>query len=69
MTYMSCEAVTAGLVLTGLVHADPHEGNIMLADDGRLVNCWPRCLPRGSLLGCHLIRPWRAMDGARLCLI
>ena len=37
MTYMSCEAVTAGLVLTGQVHADPHEGNIMLADDGRLV--------------------------------
>ena len=37
MTYMSCEAVTAGLVLTGMVHADPHEGNIMLADDGRLV--------------------------------
>lgn len=37
MTYMSCEAVTAGLVLTGLVHADPHEGNLMLADDGRLV--------------------------------
>ena len=37
MTFMSCEAVTAGLVLTGLVHADPHEGNIMLADDGRLV--------------------------------
>jgi len=37
MTYMACEAVTAGLVLTGLVHADPHEGNIMLADDGRLV--------------------------------
>jgi predicted unusual protein kinase regulating ubiquinone biosynthesis (AarF/ABC1/UbiB family) len=24
MTYMACEAVTAGLVLTGLVHADPH---------------------------------------------
>ena len=37
MTYMSVEAVTAGLVLTGMVHADPHEGNIMLADDGRLV--------------------------------
>ena len=37
MTYMSCEAVTAGLVITGLVHADPHEGNIMLADDGRLI--------------------------------
>ena len=34
---MACEAVTAGLVLTGLVHADPHEGNMMLADDGRLV--------------------------------
>ena len=37
MTYMCVEAVTAGLVLTGLVHADPHEGNVMLADDGRLV--------------------------------
>ena len=36
MTFMSCEAVTAGLVLTGIVHADPHEGNIMLGDDGRL---------------------------------
>ena len=34
---MSVEAVTAGLVCTGLVHADPHEGNIMLADDGRIV--------------------------------
>ena len=29
---MSVEAVTAGLVLTGIVHADPHEGNLMLAD-------------------------------------
>lgn len=29
---MSVEAVTAGLVLTGLVHADPHEGNIMLGE-------------------------------------
>lgn len=37
MTYMAVEAVTAGLVLTGLVHADPHEGNVMLADDGSLV--------------------------------
>ena len=26
MTYMAVEAVTAGLCLTGLVHADPHEG-------------------------------------------
>lgn len=34
---MSVEAVTAGLVLTGIVHADPHEGNLMLDDDGRLV--------------------------------
>ena len=34
MTAMAVEAVTAGLVLTGQVHADPHEGNIMLADDG-----------------------------------
>ena len=37
MTYSAVEAVTAGLCLTGLVHADPHEGNIMLADDGTLV--------------------------------
>ena len=37
MTYMAVEAVTAGLVLTGLVHADPHEGNMMLADDGCVV--------------------------------
>ena len=28
------EACTASLVLTGYVHADPHEGNLMLADDG-----------------------------------
>ena len=37
MTYMAVEAVTSSLVVTGIVHADPHEGNIMLADDGRLV--------------------------------
>ncbi len=37
MTAMACEAVTASLVLTGLVHADPHEGNVMLGDDGSLV--------------------------------
>ncbi len=37
MTSMAVEAVTAGLVLTGQVHADPHEGNVMLANDGRLV--------------------------------
>ena len=37
MTYMATEAVTAQLLVTGIVHADPHEGNIMLADDGRLV--------------------------------
>ena len=37
MTRMAVEACTASLVLTGFVHADPHEGNIMLGDDGRLV--------------------------------
>ncbi|EOD06460.1 hypothetical protein EMIHUDRAFT_460118 [Emiliania huxleyi CCMP1516] len=36
MTNMAVDAVTASLVLTGFVHADPHEGNIMLGDDGRL---------------------------------
>ena len=35
MTRMAVEACTASLVLTGFVHADPHEGNIMLGDDGR----------------------------------
>ena len=37
MTRMAVEAVTASLVLTGFVHADPHEGNLMLADDGKIV--------------------------------
>ena len=37
MTRMAVEACTASLVLTGYVHADPHEGNLMLADDGRVV--------------------------------
>ena len=40
MTYMAVEAVTASLVVTGFVHADPHEGNLMLHDDGR----WMRLL-------------------------
>jgi len=37
MTRMAIEACTASLVLTGYVHADPHEGNLMLADDGRII--------------------------------
>ena len=37
MTRMAVEACTASMVLTGFVHADPHEGNLMLHDDGRLV--------------------------------
>ena len=37
MTRMAVEACTASMVLTGLVHADPHEGNIMLHEDGRVV--------------------------------
>ena len=37
MTRMAVEACTASLVLTGLVHADPHEGNLMLRDDGKVV--------------------------------
>ena len=36
MTRMAVEAVTASLVLTGYVHADPHEGNLMLADNGSI---------------------------------
>jgi hypothetical protein len=37
MTRMAVEACTASLVLTGYVHADPHEGNLMLGDDGRVI--------------------------------
>lgn len=37
MTRMAVEACTASMVLTGYVHADPHEGNLMLANDGNLV--------------------------------
>lgn len=37
MTRMAVEACTASLVLTGFVHADPHEGNLMLDEDGNIV--------------------------------
>jgi len=37
MTRMAVEACTASMVLTGFIHNDPHEGNIMLHDDGKLV--------------------------------
>ncbi|KAH8069020.1 hypothetical protein JL721_6222 [Aureococcus anophagefferens] len=37
MTQLAVEACTASLVLTGFVHADPHEGNLMLQDDGKVV--------------------------------
>mmetsp|Transcript_24336 Transcript_24336/g.57277 ORF Transcript_24336/g.57277 Transcript_24336/m.57277 type:complete len:819 (-) Transcript_24336:395-2851(-) len=37
LTRMAVEACTASLVLTGFVHADPHEGNLMLDEDGNAV--------------------------------
>ena len=37
MTRMAVEACTASLVLTGFVHADPHEGNLMLDTEGNIV--------------------------------
>jgi len=37
MTRMAVEACTASIVLTGFVHADPHEGNLMLDEDGNIV--------------------------------
>mmetsp|Transcript_6303 Transcript_6303/g.9280 ORF Transcript_6303/g.9280 Transcript_6303/m.9280 type:complete len:573 (+) Transcript_6303:93-1811(+) len=37
MTRMAVEACTASMVLTGFVHADPHEGNLMLDKDGNVV--------------------------------
>ncbi|KAH8048874.1 hypothetical protein JL720_15723 [Aureococcus anophagefferens] len=35
MTQLAVEACTASLVLTGFVHADPHEGNLMLRTTAR----------------------------------
>lgn len=37
MTRMAVQACTASMVLTGFVHADPHEGNLMLDEDGSIV--------------------------------
>jgi len=38
LTRMAVEACTASMVLTGFVHADPHEGNLMYREeDGRIV--------------------------------
>jgi len=37
MVQMAVEASVAQLIRTGFVHADPHEGNMMLTDDGRLA--------------------------------
>lgn len=37
MTQLAVEACTASLVLTGFVHADPHEGNLMLDENGKVV--------------------------------
>lgn len=37
MTRMAVEACTASMCLTGFMHCDPHEGNLMLHEDGRVV--------------------------------
>ncbi len=37
MTQMAVEACVAQLIYTGFVHADPHEGNMMLDNDDMLV--------------------------------
>jgi len=37
MTQMAVEACVAQLIYTGFVHADPHEGNMMLDDNDMLV--------------------------------
>lgn len=34
---MAVEACVVQLLVTGFVHADPHEGNLRLGDDGRIV--------------------------------
>ncbi|CAE7253365.1 unnamed protein product, partial [Symbiodinium pilosum] len=37
MVDMAVEACVSSLVFTGFVHADPHAGNMLLTDDGRLA--------------------------------
>ncbi|CAE8734675.1 unnamed protein product [Polarella glacialis] len=37
MVEMAVEACVIQLLVTGFVHADPHEGNLRLGDDGRVV--------------------------------
>lgn len=37
LVQMAVEACVVQLLITGFVHADPHEGNLRLGDDGRLV--------------------------------
>mmetsp|Transcript_24472 Transcript_24472/g.56362 ORF Transcript_24472/g.56362 Transcript_24472/m.56362 type:complete len:776 (+) Transcript_24472:59-2386(+) len=37
MVDLAVEACVSALVFTGFVHADPHEGNLLLTDDGRLA--------------------------------
>lgn len=37
MVDMAVEACVSSLVFTGFVHADPHEGNMLVTDDGRLA--------------------------------
>lgn len=37
MVDMAVEACVSSLIFTGFVHADPHEGNFMVTDDGRLA--------------------------------
>lgn len=34
---MAIEASVAQLIRTGIVHADPHEGNLLLSSEGELV--------------------------------
>lgn len=34
---MAVETCVSSLIFTGFVHADPHEGNLLLTDDGRLA--------------------------------
>ena len=33
---MALESSVAQLLQTGMIHADPHEGNFLLGDDGKL---------------------------------
>jgi predicted unusual protein kinase regulating ubiquinone biosynthesis (AarF/ABC1/UbiB family) len=68
---MAVEASVAQLIRTGFVHADPHAGNLLLGDDGKLVfldfglmcNVEPHIMEAFASGVCHLLAgDWLALS-------